>query len=130
MSTTFEFGRQPDTDQVANGAVADKIAWQAQDIYVVMASAHFSHDFVVARSGTNVREFISGDRHTNPGSTDQNTSFDSSIGDTCSDFQGVIWIVDGTVTLGAEIERFVSVSLQECDKLAFDLVAAMIASEC
>ena len=52
---------------------ADQVARQAKNVDIVVAAAHFRHDFIAARSSANSFEFVGHDGHPKARTTDENS---------------------------------------------------------
>jgi hypothetical protein len=128
VSSTFEFGSEPDSDQIADGTVADQIAWKAKNVYVIVPATHLGHDFVRARCRSHSAKFVRNNGHAESVPANQYSTFCASVSNFFGDRNCIVWIIDGLVVVSAEVFYLVTISRQQSDKFAFDLKSSMITS--
>jgi transketolase C-terminal domain/subunit len=115
VSSTFEFGSEPDSDQIANGSVADQIAWQTKNINVIVPATHFGHYLICTRCCSHTAKFVRNNSHTETVPADQYSAFGTAIGNFLRDGNGIVWVIDGLVVVRAKVFYFVTIGRQQCD---------------
>ena len=129
MASTFEGGRQPDLEHAVDEPFAEEVSREAEDVQIIMTSAHFGSEIVVARCGSHAVHLVGCDAHADSGSAHQN----STIGFASTNFMGYnlrdIGIVDRAFFVRAEIEGFVTKLFHKLQDLVPNRSATMITSD-
>jgi hypothetical protein len=130
MTPTIEAGREKDSNQVIDGPIAYQIAWQAQDIHIVMSSACLDHDLVRACRRANAAEFVRRNGHSNTGAANQDTPLGDPFGNEPTDLVRKVWIVDSGITGRSTIVNGVIFIGKQLHQFVLDLKTTMITADC
>ncbi len=108
MSAPLELGSEPNIDHAVDQTLAKEIGREAQDVGVIVETAHFGGQIIVAGRRAHTGEFIGDNAHTDPGPTNKDSAIDIMLRNGSRDLRGEVGIVDVVRAIGPQIERFVS----------------------
>src|SRR5712691_12031486 len=130
MPAPFELRFDPNLDHAVDELFAEQISRQAQDVGVVVPTAHFGGQIVVTQGGAHAVKPIGGNRHADARAADQNAAFDIVRDHRRGDFRGEFRVIDAVGRVGTEIDPLVPKVGQLTQNLLLHLVSAMVAGNC
>ena len=126
VSSTLEFRVQPDLDHSVHQAISKQVSREAQDIGVVVPSAHASRQVVMAVGRSHSGEFVGDNAHSHSGAADQDSAIGGSVGDGTGDRSGEVGVVDTVGGIGAAVDSLMSEFGQECKHHSLDCKTAVV----
>jgi len=131
MTALFEFCLQPDSYDLIRQLVAELVCRETQDIGVVVESAVFGCDTVVAGCCADTAELVRRDAHSDPGTTDQNASIDLTAGNAASNERCIIRIIDALRFIWTVVDRFRNAlhGFQQLEQTSFQLETSVVACD-
>src|SRR5262249_52334995 len=128
MATAFERDLQPQLDHALDEFLAQQIGREAQDVGVVMATAHLGGDAVMARGGTNPGHLVGSNGHADPRATNEDATLDSALAYGPSHLKGIVGIVNAALSFGADVRNFMAQPAQQRSNSLLGLEASMVAA--
>ena len=106
VSAPLKLGSEPNLDHAVDQTLAKEISREAQDVGVVVKTAHFGGQIIVAGRGAHAGEFIGDNAHTDPGPTNEDSAIDILPGNRPRDLRGEVGIVDVVRAIGPPDRAF------------------------
>ncbi len=103
MAPAFECRIEKDLDHVVERTFAHKISGEAEHVDVIVASAHFRTEVVIARSSPHTVDFVGCDCHADASATNQDPPIRIAFGNRGRHCRGDIRVVDAVFAVGATV---------------------------
>ena len=107
MTTTGKFGFQPGVGNHFCQTYAQNTLAHAENVGIVMLTAHFSGENITAQSSTNALAFISSDRNTDAGTANQNALLRTAgtAGNILAQLSSIVRIIYGIFAVGTMVNN-------------------------
>jgi hypothetical protein len=129
MATPFKRGIQPDFNQMIGQFLADQITRQTQHVQIVVPTAHFGRNIVVAWCGTHAGEFVGHNAHANARPAHQYAAIDLLACYFSGNERSNIGIIYFLGSVGSHVNHILSKPPKKIDQLCPQFHSTMIASD-